>query len=474
MEAWLAKNAHFPLRVMIAPSGFGKSTGLLNYALQKKDARLLCSFRQAVDGDGVIETLCDVLETPGKTYQEAFAALTARGACEILFDGIEWFDSTATALLERLVCEVPMEVNLIAAGSRTAFDLPRYSLRGAVVSIAPELLLFSVPEILTAAERLELALTEEQAGDIRERTDGWPIVVSDVLRVTAEAGCDPLEGYDRWLLLRGAAFLEVTRAELERMSAAARDIVSAMSGGLQPDAVQSERLHIEGAPVIGENGTTRILRVLSDLQPPAEAPAVSIEDPLHIRMFGRFSIRQRDNEVQWVRRRDQQIMRYLLLHPDTGARRSEIIEHFWPQAEAQLAAQSLRTACSNIRKALIRAMGNERAERFFRAESNRLVVDLTASVVDIARFKAHILGAQEAEANENWYDVLAHTAAAERLYRADLFAGEPLEEWFSAQREIYREMLDYAAALRVRLTADLEIEQRMLHTHPQPDNLGQH
>jgi hypothetical protein len=459
LEAWFTSNTSVPLRLLIAPTGFGKTTVLASYASTRENSVVFTSLRRETNADELLTLLGDGLGLRNPSYDEMFRALEARQPCECILDGLEWLTHDAAALVERLCCEVPQNIGIIAAGVRTNIDVARYTLRGFAMLMPSELLLFTSEELEELADRYELNRTVEQLEELRERTDGWALVVSDILRMARDTHIDIQEAYPRWMKNRGEDFSHLLQDEMARATERTRDALAAMVGGLTTQEVSAERLILDGAPIIQELGFPRVLRVVIALQPPAPITPPSYDEPLRVRMFGRFSVRVAEREVQWVRRRDQQVIRYILLRPDGIASKTEITELFWPDADPQLAAQSLRTACSNIRKALATSLGAEYVDRFFRVESAQLRVCLDDAVIDVQRFKAHINAAQEAEVENDFPSLLAHVAAAERMYKADLFAGEPLEIWFAPQREAYREMRAYAVNLRTRLRVDMHVAE---------------
>jgi hypothetical protein len=337
-------------------------------------------------------------------------------------------------------------------------DVSRYVLRGFATMMSPQMLYFTAPELQKLAANLQLEMSDEYAEDLRARTDGWPIVVSDVLRLAKLENIDAFEAYDRWLMTRGDAFLQIMQEEIAQLSAAVRENFDMLVNGGALTVGQTQGLLREGAPIIRDLDSVRLLRVLSDLFPRTMTPYQELREPLRVRMFGRFAICFREHEVQWIRRRDQQVVRYLLLRPDCRVTKAELLVEFWPDSEASLATQSLRTACSNIRKALSAVLGRELADEFFRVETTELRIEHGRAVIDTYRFYNHIVAAEHAHSRHDSYTALAHAAAATRLYRADLFAGEPLEAWFARDREKCKDACEAMLRLRTMLRDELRIQ----------------
>jgi DNA-binding SARP family transcriptional activator len=131
-----------------------------------------------------------------------------------------------------------------------------------------------------------------------------------------------------------------------------------------------------------------------------------------------------NDDVQWVRRKDSQIFKYLLLKETHSATRAELMQIFWPERDAQIAAQGLRTTCSNIRHAFRAIVGEDRVDAYFSAEGDSVVV--RASVVtDVAEFLAHVAAARSGLAHGSHARVIGHLEKARDIYRGDLLAGMP-------------------------------------------------
>ncbi len=79
--------------------------------------------------------------------------------------------------------------------------------------------------------------------------------------------------------------------------------------------------------------------------------------PFSVRLFGKSDVRIEGQRVAWFRRRDAQLFAFLALQPQGRARRETLLRAFWPDADRQLAAQSLRSACSTMRRSLAAVVG---------------------------------------------------------------------------------------------------------------------
>jgi DNA-binding SARP family transcriptional activator len=211
-----------------------------------------------------------------------------------------------------------------------------------------------------------------------------------------------------------------------------------------------ESLEERGLFVRYRDGEYKPYRVVATLWPNAQpAERERDEEPhvavMSVRMFGRFETSIGGRPIAWIRRRDAQLMKYLLLRPSGAATRAELRSVFWPEADFGLSTQSLRTACSNIRKAIATVVGYERVERYFDAR-NDVSVNLAQTVLDVRRFSAHA-GDGDAELDRGNADqAMAHYLAAERLYVGELLSGEAPEPWYEPRAEMYKAL--YAGVLQ--------------------------
>jgi DNA-binding SARP family transcriptional activator len=147
-----------------------------------------------------------------------------------------------------------------------------------------------------------------------------------------------------------------------------------------------------------------------------------------VRLFGWFLAEIDRQPIEWIRRRDRQIFKYVALQPGGTVSRAELGQVFWPGAERHLVAQSLRTVCSNIRKAIAHIVGFKQVEAYFRAGED-LAIDLENVIIDVNRFASHANDADEQYARGELRAAYAHYRSAARVYRGDLLIGDAHEPW---------------------------------------------
>ncbi len=238
------------------------------------------------------------------------------------------------------------------------------------------------------------------------------------------------QAFDNWRTRHGHLFSEFVAASLTLVSERDSDLVlKLMSGSYLDDRQQLQALEEQGLFVIHTGDGYRPLRALSrsrlyDRYGRRAQPA----HPMQVRLFGWFLAEIDRQPIEWIRRRDRQIFKYVALQPGGTVSRAELGQVFWPGAERHLVAQSLRTVCSNIRKAIAHIVGFKQVEAYFRAGED-LSIDLENVIVDVNRFVSHADDADEQFERGELRAAYAHYRSAARVYRGDLLIGDAHEPW---------------------------------------------
>jgi DNA-binding SARP family transcriptional activator len=154
--------------------------------------------------------------------------------------------------------------------------------------------------------------------------------------------------------------------------------------------------------------------------------------PVLARFFGGFNVTVDGRAVPWVRRMDKRIFRYLLLAPDGRAARKELIDAFWPGQDETAAYGSLRTACSNVRKAIGMAAGAKRVEECFSTTGEDVRVNLDVTNVDVRRYLAHIAAGNTCYLTTDVREALVHYKRALSLYSGPIGWGDEPEPWLES------------------------------------------
>jgi DNA-binding SARP family transcriptional activator len=149
---------------------------------------------------------------------------------------------------------------------------------------------------------------------------------------------------------------------------------------------------------------------------------------MHVRLLGAFVAEIDGREIEWLRRRDRQVFKYLTLSPHGSASRAELKELFWPGCRQPRIAQRLRTVCSNIRKAIGNAAGEKHVDNYFHC-NEYLAIDRHNVVIDANTFMLYIDTANAEYAHGRLRSAYADYRKAVRLYQGDLLVGYAEEAW---------------------------------------------
>jgi two-component SAPR family response regulator len=197
----------------------------------------------------------------------------------------------------------------------------------------------------------------------------------------------------------------------------------------------------------------RPLRIVKELYGLGSAQPEAVPT-LTARMFGHFECALDGKAVKWLRRMDRRLFRHLLLTKSGSETKEEILERFWPGQDATSAMQTLRTTCSNIKKAIANLVGTDRVAHYF-SSSERIAVNLDNITVDVRRFITHMRTGNTNYAVEAWEQALYHYRKAEALYTAHL-------GWGDEEEPLLQALADECRAMRMTAASNtLEILSRL-------------
>jgi hypothetical protein len=430
---------------LIAPPGFGKTTALVSYLRHTPTTGFYCSLMSGTTASGVRSAISRTLQVPGgnASFEGLLHALAAAGPLELALDCEGIPDATGLTEILRLINEAPEGVSLlIATRSRAAFDAGRLVTRGLACLCDVERLAFDATEVAQLARACGITFAVGDIPRLIERTDGWPQVISGAIRGAAEDGCALGASYENWRKRRGHLFNEFIATALDDASEEdATYVRKLMHGHRFDDGRESmQQLEREGLFVIHSDNEYRPLRPVSRVEAHHFAePRTATVAPLKVQMLGWFHAEIGGREIKWIRKRDQQIFKYIALKPNGIATRAELSDAFWPGGEKQLVSQCLRTACSNIRKAIARIVGFNVVDSYFQVNGD-VAIDSANVLVDVKTFIDFANdGDQEFEHGDR-QAARKHYLRASELYRGDLLIGDRQEPW----------VLEPAAALQAR------------------------
>jgi hypothetical protein len=370
------------------------------------------------------------------------AALATAAPCEIAIDGLDRAAPETLQELGELAASAPLGVSLLyASRSRTTIDFRRFLVNGYGTMLDGSQLGFNADELVLLADLHGVRCEPWEAERLLEETDGWPIVASWVVREAAESGTGLSGAYDRWHRRNGHLFQEFLADQLRATDATTRAALREVLGGALDDRDRLASLEAQGLFVYFDGEGYRPYRAARQSEAVADRDADAPPEPsplLVARLFGRFEVEIGGRRIEWIRRRDAQLFRYLLLKPSGRATRAELRDVFWPGGDYH-SAQSLRTATSNIRKALAKVAGYDGVVRYFSSRGD-IAIDLKRAVVDVRRFAEHVADGDVECERGCFREALAHYRAAESLYAGDLLAGEFPEPWHVGRAEMYKAM----------------------------------
>jgi Bacterial transcriptional activator domain len=438
VEDWLGRFSSAPVRLLIAPPGFGKTTALVSYLRHSPARGIFCNLMSGTTAAVVRGAISRALEIPGgcASRDDLIGALSTAAPLELALDCEGIPDASGVSEILHIINEAPEGVSLIVATrSRAAFDAGRLVTRGLAALCDVERLAFDVGEVAHLARACGITFAIGDIPRLIERTDGWPQVVSGAIRAAAEDGCALGACYDNWRKRRGHLFNEfITTALSDAAQSDATYVRKLMHGHRFDDQHESlQQLEREGLFVIHCDNEYRPLRPVSRIETHhfAEPRAVSVT-PLKVQMLGWFRADIDGREIKWIRRRDQQIFKYLALKPNGVVTRAELGEVFWPGGEKQLVQQCLRTACSNIRKAIAHVVGFNLVDAYFMV-NGEVGIDSANVSVDVKTFVGFANdGDNEFEHGDRGI-ARQYYARANELYRGDLLIGDRQEPWVAEQ-----------------------------------------
>ncbi len=456
-EAWLAENAGYALRFAAAAPGTGKTTAAVEYAKAHPERVWYVSVAAAIPPSALFRRLAANAsdDSDSATYDDVLDLLRRHLApLEIVVDDVDQAAPEVLAALDQLVTDVPPQVGLIyLARARRRFELARHIVNG-VCAVAPaDLFDFDAPDVRALAAAHGVAAGDDDAAFLQESADGWGLVVAGAMRTAAATRTAIPDAFLEWLESHRETLRDFTAAVLSAANAGDPEaLFAALASPAPEDAELLSTLEQRGLFVRRADEGLRPYRVMAAFH--REPVAADGSQPLVLAMFGRFRSTIGGRPIMWLRRREQQIVQYLALTRDGSATREELIELFWPDTSASLAQQSLRTACSNIRKAFATVVGQDSVDQYFERRGT-IELRIDNLVADVRRFRDHVIAAETALRSDDRQQAFAHYSAAERLFTLPLLAGEPCGPPFDA----YAGMFDEALAVVLDRLVELARER---------------
>ena len=432
------------MRFITAPVGSGKTTAIVAYLATSERTTAYIALDRDETLDRFRARIADALAlayVPASADALA-AALATIAPCEIVIDDVDRAPAETIEEIVDLVRDAPIGVAFVlAARSRTVIDAPSFIARGFGAALETRALAFTADDIARLCDLHGVTYATPEIARFLEETEGWPLVATWALRDAATDGAALAGAFDRWRRTNARHFREFIDTELRKAGTPYYEAFRAALRGANASHDRAGLALLEGRGlfVTYAEGTYRPYRVarLVDIEAlPGAAPATSEAALLVVRMFGRFEASIGNRKIEWIRRREAQIVKYLLLKPDGSASRTELLSTFWPGSNSHAATQSLRTASSNIRKAFAAIVGYAEVERYFSSRGD-VAVALERTVIDVRRFSAHVADGDVERERGHIAEAFAHYRAAESIYAGELLGGEYPEPWYVPRAAIY-------------------------------------
>jgi DNA-binding SARP family transcriptional activator len=437
LEDWFDRFSGVAARCVVAPAGSGKTTAILGHLQNCENNGIYCSLSETATAHDVRGAIATAIGRPeaAASLGELARALSERAPLELALDCADAPTDEGRAEIARLVEALPEGVSLlIAARSRLALNVGSLVARGLATLCDFERLAFDDAEVRQLAEICDVAFQTTDVARLLEGSDGWPMAVSCAIRKAAEDDRDLNGSFEYWRSRQAHLFSDFITSALANASEADAALVrKLMAGGACDDDHQLRSLEAQGLFVVHGQHGYRPLRALSSVRRRGAAtPAPARVEPMHVRMFGHLEVTVSGQPIEWTRRRDQQIFKYVVLKRNGQVTRAELAETFWPGAEKHLVAQSVRTACCNIRKAIAHAVGFDAVDRYVKTNGD-IEINLDNVIVDVNRFVKHANDGDLQYDRGDLRTALAHYRAADELYSSDLLVGDAAELWFATQ-----------------------------------------
>ena len=451
LSLWLAEHADFPLRLLAAPAGCGKTTALVLYATRSRFPAAYVSLRAGDGAAAIRAAVCDALGLDAVADTETLlGALASVGRREILVDDADRASDDGRHLLQRLVFDGPENVTFVyAARTREVFETTRLISLGLAALCGGGRLAFTLDEAARFIDSSRIVRGDERdVARLVMDTDGWAFALCSTVRHAVSSGRTLDGALERWQRASGGLINEFIDAALADQEPALAARARRLFDGEPVDDATLDRLEARGMFVQLTDGVCRPYRVIARLARVAAPASTTTLMPFAVELFGTPQVRFDGQRVEWVRRRDGQIFTYLALRPDGRASRRDLIRAFWPDADPLLGAQSLRSACSTMRRALAAITGHAALAHYV-SFGEDIALNLDLLTVDARRVRAHVADSDDAASRSDDAVAADHAAAALRIVRGPFLDGDV----FAALSSYAEELTDGLCRMESRMPA---------------------
>ncbi len=201
----------------------------------------------------------------------------------------------------------------------------------------------------------------------------------------------------------------------------------------------------------------QMLQQLSRVAPP----------PLRINGLGQFIVwqsRRRIPDQAWNRRKSGELCRFLLLNPNHGAGREEVLDGLWPDSSPSTALAQFHQATSTLRHILEPDLPDKFPSRYLLVEGERVSLYLPpGTVVDFERFEQALPIAMRSGNIDDLEQALA-------MYTGEIFPMDRYSDWSASRRKSLEELylrgllaLGQAYMEQQQFFKALDCSRRILH-----------
>ncbi|MEO9171198.1 MAG: AAA family ATPase [Candidatus Baltobacteraceae bacterium] len=422
---WLRANSGSRVRLVCGSPGTGKSALLEDFALATPGA-LVLTVAPSEPAASFCERLAQILGLDtdfASNLERLHQASAQRNALLVIDDadaGSEQLTDFLSGLFEQRAGELRF---VISARTRDTFKNPRLLVDGTVARLPAAALNFTVAEIAQYCDQRNISYTSKDLSKAHALTGGWAIATAACIRYAGATGCSLNECMTHWRNEQAHALSEYVRHELRNRNAENTMLRVLSPDGGQVDPGDLSTLERDGLFVEYVDGRFSVMQPVRDFLGTHAARGLleaRIERPvMHVSVLGEFIVSISERRVAFMRRRDAQIFKYVLLKPTGRASRSELLDAFWPNHERQSALQGLRTACSNIRQALRDATNQDDATGYFTADGD-LAVPRERVVLDVDRLAALVASGDVCLASGEIRSAITNYESARALYHGAL------------------------------------------------------
>jgi len=445
VDEWLRRHCEVPLRVLFAPAGYGKTSCLIRYLRSLDTIAAFVACEEGTTEKGLYEKIGDAVGLGIFTGREEFLHKVALlPPCQIAIDALDLASPDAQEAFSRLIFSIGENVRfIVSTSSRYALVAPRIFTQGLGVILDQRSLAFTASEGMQLCTQRSVRTTREEINDLIYTCEGWPALIAAIVRESASNETTIASALQTWRTGSLHAFRELVTDECARRQPRIKASFDRAASGSAVTNEDWRELKRAGMFAIEDGVGHRLIRPVAELfkgeAGGAAAAQSNSSEALLITFFGRFGVSIGGSPVQWKRRREMELFAHLLLQPNYSASRQQLMERFWPNADKHLAAQSLRTACSNIRKALGDVVGSANVSTYL-TTSSQISIRADRAVRDIDGFESLATQGAQAYARNDLGQARTLFTASEKLYQNDVDAEgisdiEALSQRLSARYE---------------------------------------